>query len=202
MLSSGGGKPYFGTNPISFCAPVLHEDPFYLDMATTTVSWNKILSHLAEGENLDHGWAVDGEGKETVDPKMARALFPIGDYKGFGLAMMVEILCSLLTAMPYGKNITSMYKAPIGLPRLLGHFFVAINIEAFTEKDLFKKRLQDMMNEVRREPSLTAHVMCPGDPQKKFCEERTRNGIPVSEATWSEFKAIATQQGINLPKQV
>jgi LDH2 family malate/lactate/ureidoglycolate dehydrogenase len=202
MLSSGGSKPYFGTNPISFCAPVLHEDPFYLDMATTTVSWNKILSHLAEGENLDHGWAVDGEGKETVDPKMARALFPIGDYKGFGLAMMVEILCSLLTAMPYGKNITSMYKAPIGLPRLLGHFFVAINIEAFTEKDLFKKRLQDMMNEVRREPSLTAHVMCPGDPQKKFCEERTRNGIPVSEATWSEFKAIATQQGINLPKQV
>ena len=134
-------NPILVPTPFRFVLQFLNEDPFYLDMATTTVSWNKILSHLAAGENLDYGWAVDENGKETLDPKMARALFPIGDYKGFGLSMMVEILCSLLTSMPYGKNITSMYKAPIDLPRLLGHFFMAINIESFTEKDLFKKRL-------------------------------------------------------------
>jgi LDH2 family malate/lactate/ureidoglycolate dehydrogenase len=76
MLSSGGSKPYFGTNPIAFCAPVQNEDPFYLDMATTKVSWNKILDKLASGENLEQGWAVDENGKETIDSTKARALFP------------------------------------------------------------------------------------------------------------------------------
>lgn len=202
MLSSGGSKPYFGTNPIAVCAPVRDEDAWYLDMATTTVSWNKILTHLAAGESLEYGWAVDEHGQETVDPKVARALFPIGDYKGFGLSMMVEILCALLTSMPYGKNITSMYKAPIDQHRLLGHFFMAINIEAFTEKDLFKKRLQEMMKELRREPSLKGQVMCPGDPQKKFREERTRRGIPILNTTWSEFQEIAQQLGTPLPKEM
>lgn len=202
MLSSGGSKPYFGTNPIAFCAPVQNEDPFYLDMATTKVSWNKILDKLASGEDLEQGWAVDENGKEVIDSRMARALFPIGDYKGFGLSMMIEILCSLLTSMPYGNQISSMYKAPIEEPRLLGHFFLALNIASFTEIGSFKKRLQDMMNELRNEPPVTGSVVCPGDPQKACREERNRNGIPLADITWSKFKEISGQLKVNLPKEV
>lgn len=202
MLSSGGSKPYFGTNPIAFCAPVQNEDPFYLDMATTKVSWNKILDNLASGEELKQGWAVDENGNEILDPKMACALFPIGDYKGFGLSMMIEILCSLLTSMPYGRKISSMYKAPIEEHRLLGHFFMAINIASFTDTGSFKKRLQDMMNDLRNEPPFKGSVLCPGDPQKTCREERTRNGIPLQDTTWSKFKEISGQLRVNLPKEV
>jgi ureidoglycolate dehydrogenase (NAD+) len=203
MLSKNGKRPFFGTNPISFCAPVEGEEPFYLDMATTNISWNHVMNSAINGNYLSPGWAVDENANEVTDPKIAKALLPIGDYKGFALGMMVEILCSLLTEMPYGRDITSMYKHSIEKPRYLGHFFLAIDISSFTNEDSFKRRLKEMMDQIRNEPQKGSEpVICPGDPQKKAKSERIKRGIPLFINTWNDYQRLSVELSVKLPKLI
>lgn len=88
---------FLGTNPFCFSAPMKDEEPFCLDMATSTIPWNKVKNHRRWNKPLSSGWALDENGNETNDPHAAKSLTPIGSYKGFGLAMVIEILCSGLT---------------------------------------------------------------------------------------------------------
>ncbi|MCA9408044.1 MAG: Ldh family oxidoreductase, partial [Candidatus Omnitrophica bacterium] len=92
MLSSNGNRPYFGTNPICIAVPCEGEEPFCLDMATTTISFNAVLQHREDKKDVPVGTCADSEGNPTIDSAKASFLQPIGQYKGFGLGMMVEIL--------------------------------------------------------------------------------------------------------------
>jgi len=90
----------FGTNPICFAAPLRDEGPLCLDMATSVVSWNKVRVRHVSGLQLQPDWAYDADGAATIDPALARSLSPTGGYKGYGLGMMVEILCGLIAGGP------------------------------------------------------------------------------------------------------
>ena len=201
MLSYGGERPFFGTNPICFAAPCRDEEPFCLDMATTLVTWNKVLRVSNDGERLDEGWGVDAEGNDTRDPGLVAALHPIGGYKGFGLGMMVDVLCGLLTGMPFGRQISRMYADPLEQKRHLGHFFMAIRIDCFVPLDQFKGQIQQMMTEVRSEPPRggIAGVQVPGDPEKRAAIERRQKGIPLSGVELEEFRGLAHKHDIEFP---
>ncbi|MBU0568836.1 Ldh family oxidoreductase [bacterium] len=202
MLSYSGVRPFFGPNPICFTAPCENEGPFCLDMSTTLISWNKLRSYKAGGKEIPSDWACDEEGNLTTNPNEAVSLLPIGKYKGFGLSMMIDILCSLLSGMPFGRDITKMYTDPIEKKRYLGHFFIAIDIACFAKVSTFKKRLQEMMDAVRSEPAKNREVpvMVPGDPEKKMHEIRIKTGIPVSRMTYEKFKQISAEIGFELLK--
>lgn len=201
MLSSGGERPFFGTNPIAFAAPCEGEEPFCLDMATTVTNWNKLKQKRAAKERIPLTWGADDQGNPNADPEQVVCLLPIGDYKGFGLAFMIDILCGLLTGMPMGREISSMYKAPIEQKRLLGHFFMAIDIERFLPLDLFKKRLQQMISAVREEPAKFPNqpVLVPGDPEKRAYALRSREGIPLSPELLSDLQTMAKSLEIQFP---
>lgn len=198
MMSFGGTRPFFGTNPICFAAPCEDEEPFCLDMATTHVSWNRILRHRAAGTALEGEWAFDEHAQPTRDAAAARTLSPIGQYKGFGLAMMVEILCGLLAAMPAGREISRMYADPIEQKRLLGHFFMAIDPGRFVDAVSFRRRMQTLVDAVRNEPAHdpSRPVMAPGDPEKRMFAHRSVHGIPLSRATYDALNAFASQAGL------
>lgn len=191
----GGQKPFLGNNPICLVAPCEGEDPFCLDMATTTVTFNKIQQHKEEGKQIPTGWGADVNGRETLNPKDAVNLLPIGGYKGFGLSMMVEILCGLLTGAPYGPAITHMYGTPMDQKRLLGHFFLAVRIDCFEDLNVFKKRLKSMMDELRNTPGT---VMAPGDPEKIAEKTRLTEGIPVPKVLINTYKNIAKNYQIEI----
>jgi ureidoglycolate dehydrogenase (NAD+) len=195
MLSFRGTRPFFGTNPICLAAPVADEEPFCLDMATSLVSWNKILRSRNAQEQVPDNWGCDVNGSPVTDPYEIRSLMPIGNYKGFGLSMMVEILCGILTGMPYGRNIIRMYADPIEAKRLLGHFYVAIDINSFIDLKLFKDNLQAMMNELRQEPvqEIGKPVLVPGDPEKQEFSRRSKQGIPVAQTAFENFKKLAKE---------
>lgn len=195
MLSYGGTRPYFGTNPICFAAPCREEEPFCLDMATTQVSWNKILRYRGAGEALGEHWAFDEQGMPTRDALNARSLAPIGLYKGFGLSMMVEVLCGVLSGMPFGRDISRMYADPIEQKRLLGHCFVAIDPARFLDPALFRDRMQQLMDTVRSEPAAdpSRPVMVPGDPEKASFVSRSRDGVPLSQTAAAEFRRLAAE---------
>lgn len=198
IRSHAGKRPFLGNNPLAFAAPCSQEEPFCLDMATSMVTFNKIRQLREQGVEAPAGAGADSDGIETTDPEKIKMLLPIGAHKGYGLSMMIEVLCSLLTGMQYGPHIPKMFEAPMSKKRRLGHFMIAMRIDRFCDKSEFKKRLSGMMKELRGEPSLDRKVAVrvAGDPEKASSSKRLKGGIPLSPNEYEAFRKIAEQYGI------
>lgn len=200
IKTHAGKRPFLGNNPICFAAPCKDEGPFCLDMATSIFTFNKIKQLASEGLPLPAGVATDKEGIETTDPKEASMLLPVGSYKGYGLSMVVEILCSLFTGMPYGPHIPKMFAAPMDQRRFLGHFISAIRIDCFQDTEIFKERLSKMIGEIRNEPALNKNIpiQVAGDPEKKASQERMKEGIPVEAQLFKILADTGREYGVEL----
>jgi LDH2 family malate/lactate/ureidoglycolate dehydrogenase len=161
----------------------------------TPITFNKVKQHRDTGEPLPPGTAADADGVETTDPHEADQLQYLGDYKGFGLAMVGDVLNGLLSGMPVGRDISSMFDDPLSEQRKLGHYVSAVRIDAFTDPDEFERRLQDLAEDVRDEPRVDDDepVQVPGDPEKRAREERTAEGIPVPDHDLERFDRIAEE---------
>ena len=183
-------EPVFGTNPVCFAAPLRDEGPLCLDMATSLVSWNKVRNARVSGTALGVDWAFDGAGQPTTDPQAAASLNPAGGYKGYGLGMMVEVLCGLLADGPVARELLGMYTAPIEARRRLSHFFLALDIERFVPGERFRARLQGLVEAIRALEPVQASVMVPGDPEKRAAVERARDGIPAGQALLDAFAEV------------
>lgn len=184
-------EPYFGTNPICFSCPVEGEEPLCLDMATSVISWNYVRNHKGTKQPLEDGVAYDADGKITTDPFAAKCVRPIGDYKGFGLGMMVEILCSVLTGSDFGHDLMPMFGSDMSKKRGISHCFQAIDIRKFTNLKSFQSRMKDLCHIIRSmKPLEGQEVMVPGDPEKRTMKERLANGIPMVDNVWQEFLDI------------
>jgi LDH2 family malate/lactate/ureidoglycolate dehydrogenase len=191
-------RAFLGTNPICFAAPMQDEEPFCFDAAPTAFSFNKVKQYGELGLELPPDVAADKNGNMTLDPSLADQLMPIGDYKGFGLSLMVEIMCGLLAGMPVGRDVSSMFGAPLSEKRYLGQFFGAIRIDAFEEPARFKARLQKLVTDLRSErPQAGAEpVQVAGDPEKKNQAERERDGIPLYLGDVNSLNALGERLGL------
>ena len=185
-------EPMFGTNPICFACPIEGEEPLSLDMATSVISWNHVRNYKEAGLTLEDGCAYDADGHFTTDPHAAKCVRPIGDYKGYGLGMMVEILCSVLTGSDLGKDLMPMFHSDMTKKRGISHFFHAIDISKFTKVSDFAKRMKTMAEFIRSmRPLEGKEVMIPGDPEKRRKAERLKTGIPMTDKVFAEFLAIS-----------
>ena len=193
-----GKTPFFGNNPICICAPVEDEEPFCLDMATTKTTFNALNKYKEDGLELPDDHFFDKNGMVTTEIEKAFSLIPIGKYKGFGLSMMVEILCGLLSDMPTGPNVTPMFDEPISNKRYIAHFFLALNIASFIDPNNFKKKIKIMMDDLRSQKSNDSKfsIMCPGDPEKKIKETRLKKGIPISTLVFDEINELFVNSGL------
>jgi LDH2 family malate/lactate/ureidoglycolate dehydrogenase len=188
-----GRRAIFGTNPICFTAPMANEEPLCLDMATSLVSWNKIRAKRTTGEQIPPDWAFDKEGEPTTDPMIAVSLNPAGSYKGFGLGMMVEILCGMLAGGPIATELLPMFSSPIEARRHISHFFMAIDIGRFVAVDAFRQRLQGLVDMMRASPAMGEPVMAPGDPEKRTFVERSAAGIPVTQMLFDSLLEVSEE---------
>lgn len=199
LIKSYAGKERFlGNNPIAFTVPCNDEEPFCLDMATSIVTFNKIRQLREDGLKAVPGVGADKEGIETTDPSKITMLLPIGGYKGYGLSLMIEVLCSLLTGMPYGPNIPKMFEAPMSQHRTLGHFVMAIRIDCFQPVSVFKDRMSFLLKDLRRSPAIDKDnpVQVAGDPEKKYYSDRIKNGIPMAKNEYEALAAAAKEYGV------
>ena len=200
VLTTGSNRAFFGNNPICFVAPCDGEEPFCLDMATSAITFNRVLQHKESNSPIPPDSVADADGNPTTDPENAKYLLPIGDYKGYGLSMMVDVFCSLLSGMPCGNDVSEMYSGNMSQRRYLGHFFTALRIDCFEEISVFKKRMAGMMNALRSEPrrDMNIPVQVPGDHEKKIAEIRTKEGIPVSRQLLDNFVQIGRNYKVDL----
>lgn len=158
-----GRNVMFGTNPIAFAAPADKEKAFVLDMSTTVAARGKIELYDRKGEDIPLGWAVDKTGQPTsktgplLDDMFHRrggGILPLGGageafggHKGFGLAMMVDILCATLSGGPMGSEISDTDTS-----KRLGHFFGAIKIDRFRDPKAFRQDMDRLLQSLRETP--------------------------------------------------
>lgn len=143
----GGAEPYYGTNPIAFAAPGKDEKMVVFDMATTVKAWGKILESRTKNEEIPDTWAVDKDGNPTTDPFNVSGLLPISGSKGYGLAMMVDILSGILLGLPFGNRVSALY-GNLSEGRNLGQLHIVINPAFFTSLKDFKQRIYQTMNDL------------------------------------------------------
>lgn len=197
VRTPGSTDVFFGTNPICFAAPMEGEEPFCFDAAPTFITSNRLAQYREGGVQTPPGLVADVQGRETCDPQRAEMLLPIGDYKGFGWAMMVDILCGLLTGMPTGKDISKMFVDPMSQKRLIGQFYGAISIDAFTDLKVFSLRLSEMARSIRNlAPRCDPGPLVPGDPEKIARKQRLQQGIPVKQVDLERFHDLACKFGL------
>lgn len=199
ILSHGGTRPYFGTNPICFAAPRKEKDPYCLDMATSIASWNQVILNRNSDSELEPGIAADSFGNPTNNPHEAAAVLPTGSYKGYGLSSMVDILCGLYTGMAFGRSIPAMFTSKMTEKRKLGQFYMVMRPDGVVSSEDFISSMQQMTNEVRNEPGMDKKsVMLPGDPQIICAQRRIIDGIPLDELTLEKFRLLSEENGLNL----
>ncbi len=204
VVPHGGSRAFYGTNPISFAVPVPGAEPMLLDMATSSVPFNRVHLRRATGTPLPPEVAVDAEGATTVDPFAAAALHPLGGtafgYKGAGLAAMVDILCSAFTGMAHGATHAPLGGPDYSEPIRLGHFFMVFDPGAFQASDAFGGRVAAFLDDLRAAPALPGEqVMAPGDPEIAEADARRRLGIPVDMVTWQGLAAAARRYRVDIP---
>jgi LDH2 family malate/lactate/ureidoglycolate dehydrogenase len=184
-----GRKRLLGTNPIAIAAPAQTSKAFVLDMATSIVPIGKVTYYDKAGESLPEGWAVDANGKETTSPKEVLeggALYPLGGpdilrgYKGYGLAMLVDILSGVLSGSAFGKNVSDP-KNPG--PANVGHFFAAIRLDAFRDPDDFKKDMEALFDQLRSAEKAEGQdrIYIHGEKEFELAQKYQVEGIPLLE---------------------
>src|SRR5690348_3197804 len=110
----GGSESLLGTNPIAVAVPALEEPPVVMDMAPTVSAYGKVRLKASRGEPMPVGWMIDKEGKPLTDPKRADEghLLPIGEYKGYALALMIGLLAGSLNRAAFGRDVVDFNKFP------------------------------------------------------------------------------------------
>ena len=195
-----GKDQRFGTNPISMSVP--GPDTWLLDMATTTVALGKILNAQFKGNaTIPAGWAMDSEGVPTTDTQTALSglLMPLGGYKGSGLAMMVEILCAVLSGGAMSTELGGIRVK--GQPMRTSQFFLGIDVARIMPVDEFAGRMESLVKMVKssRPAAGFDEVMVAGDPEWRYEEQRRRDGIPLSDGVWQNLTQAAEKLGVALP---
>ncbi|WP_298833963.1 Ldh family oxidoreductase [uncultured Piscinibacter sp.] len=195
----GGHRPFLGTNPISLAFPREGSEPVCLDMATTSIPWNRVMNARREGAAIPSGVAVDQDGQDTTDAQTAHALRPLGgtDYghKGYGLALIVELLCGPLHGNPFGPQIGPMY-AELERPRRLGAFFVALDPMRFAGGPMFAATVEQMARTLAAEPG---SPRMPGDPELAAEARRRIDGIPIEPGLAAEMRSWSARLGVASP---
>ena len=196
----GGVRPVFGTNPIAFGCPTLSGVPILVDMSTSAIAGSSARSLDATGERLPEGVALDGNGNLTTDPKdlLNGTLLPAAGAKGFGLALMVDILCGVLAGGAMSKEVGSMYTT-FDRPVNTGHFFLALDIAKFLPMQEFLARIDILLGWVKSAAPDGGQIRFPGEIRGDLAVEYAQKGIPLPMETVNPLMRLAAELNVECP---
>jgi LDH2 family malate/lactate/ureidoglycolate dehydrogenase len=206
-----GAERMLGTNPIAIAFPGYKEPPIIIDMATSAVAYGKIEIALRKSEPVPKGWIIDKHGRDTIKPQDmidGGAQLPLGSdremggHKGYGLASMVDILCCILSGAnwgPFAPPFALRQEIPgRSVGKGIGHFFGALLIDGFIDKDEFKKQIDDWIHVFRNtKPAPGTHgPLIPGDPEREAEAIRSKEGIPLLQPVVDDLLDISRKTRI------
>jgi L-2-hydroxycarboxylate dehydrogenase (NAD+) len=207
VAPTGGRSRVYGTNPIAIAMPTAGPYPYVLDMATSVVPYGKLEVAARRGEALAPGWALDEHGQVTTDTARALdgALLPLGGdaitsgYKGYGLAIAIELFSAVLPGATYGPLVTTMWHPE--RPSDLGQFFMAINVAAFDEPAAFKDRAADLLARIKSSPLAegATEILVAGEKEQRATALSRAEGVLVEWPVIRTLEEIALRLGVPSP---
>lgn len=209
-----GVENMMGTNPLTFAIPTDEKFPFLLDCATPITQRGKIEVYAKLGKKIPKGWVIDSEGRSRTDANEVlkdlvagtAALVPLGGpgedmggYKGYGYTTVVEILSAALQQGAYMKMLLGYDAKGNKVPYPLGHFFIAINVEAFTSLRSFKKTTGDILRGLRASKKAPGarRIYTAGEKEYLNWLRRKDRGVPLNRETLLEMRAMREELGLD-----
>ena len=198
VVPYGGLEHALGTNPIALAAPT-PDGIWDTDMATSQVAVNKIFNARDEGRSIPEGWGVDEQGRTTTDPDQVYAAVPLGGYKGYALALLVEVLSGVLSGAGVGHGIGRLYEDDA--PQDVGHFHLAIDVDRLAGRERAAESLGRLLGDLKAIAPAPGHdeVLVPGEPEARTRAERERDGIPLPPTLWTTLRELSAELGVTPP---
>jgi LDH2 family malate/lactate/ureidoglycolate dehydrogenase len=202
MAPWGGKRMAVGTNPWSIAAPAGRHPPMMLDIANTVVARGKSFLARQKGVPIPDNWAMDADGRRTTDPAAALAgvILPMAEHKGYAIALMMDVLSGVLSGSGVLTEVNSPYKTD--KPSRSGHFFLALNVEAFGPRAAFAARMEEMIAEVKAVPLAPGfdEILYPGELEARNEARHACDGLDLPEKTWTDLRAEADKLGVPWPR--
>jgi LDH2 family malate/lactate/ureidoglycolate dehydrogenase len=194
IAPTGSKEPLFGTNPIGAGFPLPDDDPLVVDMATSVVARSRIRYMLALGQKtIPEGWALDPDGKPTVDPAVAvkGSVLPIGGPKGYALSLVVELLCSALSDGEPGFQVT--YENVVKRPSTISQFFLVMNPAGFVAQNDFEKRAAFIAGKVKSAKPIDAAAppRLPGARGHAVARQSEAEGVAIIDNLRHALRTVA-----------
>jgi uncharacterized oxidoreductase len=193
----GGRQRRLSTNPMVMAAPSPGHFPLLLDMSSCVAPEGKVRNYLQRGERVPAGWLVDADGHETTDPQALytenpAALLPLGGsagHKGFGLAVMIDVLAGALSGAGCSRPETASDQGS-GHSGLL---IIAIDVACFQTTSDFFGELEPLVRHLKSCPPAAGftEVLVPGESEFRARQDRLEQGIDIPEETWSKITRVA-----------
>ena len=204
MAPWGGFTPYHSTNPISFAAPTGKGWNIVLDFSTAVAARGNMILFQAMGLPIPEGWSFDAQGNPTTDADeaMKGTVVPIAGHKGYGLSFFIDLLCGILAGAQFGPHIGRMYGED-DREQDVGHVFSSVNIEAMEDIEVFKRSVDQMIDEVHDiEPKKGfERIFVPGEIEAETTERRRIEGIPIPDEIIEEFRRLSEETGVPMPSE-
>ena len=210
-----GAERMLGTNPIAIAFPGREEPPVVIDLATSAASYGKVEIARRKQQRVPRGWIINqaGQGTDNPDDLIAGgALLPLGSekatggHKGYALAAMVDILSGMLSGANWGPFVPPFaVRQPMAARSVgkgIGHFFGALQIDAFIDKEEFKRGIDEWIRTFRKtKPAPGTHgPLVPGDPEREAERMRSRTGIPLLQPVLDSLLELAAKTGIEFDR--
>jgi len=204
MAPYGGYDARLGNNPFGIAIPTgsMWEFPIVLDMACSKNAMGWVMLAVKEGKkSIPKDFALDNMGNPTTDPKEALhgTLLPFGGYKGYGLAIIVGVLGSILTSGAIGEDFNNLIEE-VSHEQNIGHFMGAIDIGRFIKIDEFKRRIDKLIMYLKSSRKLKniKKIYVPGEKEYEHYKVNVIKGIPIAPITLESIKEITNKYSVNV----
>lgn len=194
-----------GTNPLAYAIPCGEEKPVFLDIATSATAANKVIRAKALGQPIPEGWIVDAEGMPTTDPSgfpQLGALVPMAGHKGYGLALLIEVLCGVLTgaaiAMEQPSWVPGLTPGATDEPVNQGQTFIAINVAALMPLASFQARMDGLIRYIHAAPKArdAERIFVPGEMEWERREAALQHGMVLPPDVMESLRGLAEDVGL------
>ncbi|WP_102264454.1 Ldh family oxidoreductase [Mesobacillus jeotgali] len=199
MPAIGGAEKVIGNNPISIAAPSTEGDPIVLDMALSNTAFGKVLFAKEKNQSIPEDWGVDAKGLPTTDPDdviNGGFLSPVGGPKGFGLALMAEILTGVLSGGHFSKMIPSMYD--LNQKQSISHFMLTIDIKQLVPLEIYYSGIKQLVSYIKnsKKAAGTDQIYLPGEIEFLKEKKNLEAGVPMEEQTFHNLNELAKNLGV------
>ncbi|HLW59668.1 MAG TPA: Ldh family oxidoreductase [bacterium] len=198
MPPVGGAAPIVGNNPIAYAIPAGRHRPVVLDIATSVVARGKVQRAQGRGDRVPLDWGVNRQGQPTDRPEEIMEggmLLPFGAHKGFGLAMIFDLLCGPLAGGGWSAGVAGLALPEHNRPQEVGHLFAAVDVARFRPLPEFLAEVDryiDMVHATPRAPGVE-RLYVPGEIEFEMADARRRDGVPLDAHVVKGLEALAEE---------